>query len=272
MSSKTMIVLVAALATTGLGLGSSTIAVAQDRQPHHGQLKNTPRPAPGREVQTLPREHETVRVGRTPYHYRDGVFYRPRPGGGFVVVGAPLGARVRILPFGYVSFLIGTRRYYYANFTYYLWDPGVREYVVVTEPGGADKAVAAASEAGDGELFVYPKNGQSDEQRDRDRYECHRWAVSETGFDPSDFGQVAPPRVVRVPVPENKAEGAIAKGALAGAAVETSGQLEAEGKARDEAQRQADELAHSKAEQALRRANYRRAITACLEGRGYTVR
>jgi outer membrane lipoprotein SlyB len=150
------------------------------------------------------------------------------------------------------------------------------------------------------DLFVYPAKGQSNEQLASDRYECHRWAVTETNFDPSDFGQVAPPRVVRVPAPENQAEGATAKGAIAGAiagavlghgddklhdvvtgaavgaiagaAVETSGQLEAEGKARDDAQRQADELAHSKAEQSLRRANYRRALTACLEGRGYTVR
>jgi hypothetical protein len=195
MSSKTIVVLVAALvATTGVGLGwASSAAAQQDRQPHHGQLKNTPRPArsiaprpaPGREVRTLPPQNEALRVGRTPYHYRDGVFYRPRPGGSFVVVRAPLGARVRILPFGYVSFLLGTRRYYYANFTYYLWDPAVREYVVVAEPEGADQAVAAASDAGEGELYVYPKNGQSDEQRDRDRYECYTWAVDQTGYDPS---------------------------------------------------------------------------------------
>lgn len=222
MSSRTMIVWVAAAATAAIGLASAPDAAAQqDRQPHHGQLKNTPRPepsraprpVPGREVRTLPPQNETVRVGRTPYHYRDGVFYRPRPGGSFVVVRGPIGARVRILPFGYVSFLLGTRRYYYANFTYYLWDPGVREYVVVGEPEGADKAVAAASDAGQGELFVYPKNGQSDEQRDRDRYECYTWAVDQTGYDP------------------------------------TAGIADA-----------------SKA------TDYRRALSACLEGRGYTVR
>ena len=31
-------------------------------------------------------------------------------------------------------------------------------------------------------------------------------------------------------------------------------------------------LATSGAQKAMRRANYRRALTACLEGRGYTVR
>jgi hypothetical protein len=109
---------------------------------------------------------------------------------------------------------MGTRRYYYANFAYYLWDPVVREYVVVAEPEGADEAVAAAaSNAGEGELYVYPKSGQSDEQRDRDRYECYTWAVDQTGYDPS------------------------------------AGNTDA-----------------SKA------SDYRRALSACLEGRGYTVR
>jgi hypothetical protein len=29
-------------------------------------------------------------------------------------------------------------------------------------------------------VFVYPANGQSPEQTDRDRYECHVWAVNKT--------------------------------------------------------------------------------------------
>jgi hypothetical protein len=34
-------------------------------------------------------------------------------------------------------------------------------------------------------VFVYPANGQSPEQTERDRYECHVWAMQETGVDPS---------------------------------------------------------------------------------------
>src|SRR5271165_3874023 len=34
-------------------------------------------------------------------------------------------------------------------------------------------------------LFAYPAQGQSPEQTDRDRYECHVWAVQATGVDPS---------------------------------------------------------------------------------------
>jgi len=33
-------------------------------------------------------------------------------------------------------------------------------------------------------LYTYPRNGQSTEQQARDRYECYRFAVSQTGYDP----------------------------------------------------------------------------------------
>jgi len=151
------------------------------------------------------------------------------------------------------------------------------------------------------DIYVYPAKGQTDEQLAEDRYACHRWAVEESGFDPSLFDDVAPPKTVRVPVPKNEAEGTTNKGAItgavlggvigshdgdaaegavigavlgtmAGAAIEEQGQREAREKAEAEAQREADEIAQNKAELALRKSNYRRALTACLEGRGYTVR
>src|SRR5258708_36969599 len=44
--------------------------------------------------------------------------------------------------------------------------------------------------------FVYPANGQSAEQTERDRYECHLWAVQQTGVDPSRADASAYERVV----------------------------------------------------------------------------
>ena len=35
------------------------------------------------------------------------------------------------------------------------------------------------------EVIAYPARGQSPEQLDRDKYECHRWATQQTGFDPA---------------------------------------------------------------------------------------
>jgi hypothetical protein len=33
-------------------------------------------------------------------------------------------------------------------------------------------------------VFVYPRSGQTADQQARDRYECYRFAVAQTGFDP----------------------------------------------------------------------------------------
>ena len=34
-------------------------------------------------------------------------------------------------------------------------------------------------------IFIYPRKGQSEELQAKDRYECHRWAVSQIGYDPT---------------------------------------------------------------------------------------
>lgn len=170
-------------------------------------------PPTGRSFHVLPERAENIHVGRDDYRYYSGVFYRPQRSGTYIVVRAPYGARVRHLPIGYVSFLLGSQLYFYANFTYYLWDPRATEYIVVAPPTGGEAAVEEASKQGSSELFVYPKEGQSDEQRDRDRYECYLWAADQTGFDP----------VAESPSPDKAGD-------------------------------------------------YRRAMSACLEGRGYTVK
>jgi hypothetical protein len=35
------------------------------------------------------------------------------------------------------------------------------------------------------DVYTYPAKRQSQEQQNRDRYECHSWTVKQTGFDPS---------------------------------------------------------------------------------------
>ena len=146
-------------------------------------------------------------------------------------------------------------------------------------------------------LYVYASGGQSDEQMAEDRYACHRWAVTESGFDPSDFNQTAPPALVRVPVPENTREGTTEKGIITGAIVGsvigsiddhagegaviggvlgaiTGSEIERQGKAEAQARAEAHAvaIAKTKSELALQKSNYRRALSACLEGRNYTVR
>ena len=61
-----------------------------------------------------------------------------------------------------------------------LYEPDRHSDVIVVET--ETRTVGAQASAG---MFVYPQNGQSMEQRDRDRYECHLWAADQTGYDPS---------------------------------------------------------------------------------------
>jgi|SRR5271155_2244692 len=35
------------------------------------------------------------------------------------------------------------------------------------------------------DMFIYPGKEQNQAQQDKDRYECHSWAVQQSGFDPS---------------------------------------------------------------------------------------
>ena len=144
------------------------------------------------------------------------------------------------------------------------------------------------------QVYFYPKAGQTDEQQSRDHYECYNWAIKQTGFDP---GQSPIPkdqrvRVVPMPPPGNDtaamaiagavlgalfggphhaAEGAMigaAGGAMIGAASDT---------ARMEQARQREEYyaAQNRARNAqleTKAYDFRRAMCACMEGRGYSTK
>jgi len=142
------------------------------------------------------------------------------------------------------------------------------------------------------QVYFYPAKGQSAAQQDRDRYECYRWAVKQSGFDPS-APQLAPHQRIQVtpspPPGTSTAVGAVT-GALLGAAVSPGHPAEgaavgaitgaAIGAGADAARQEQAAQVQSKIDQreAQRQArleqqaaSYRRAMTACLEGRGYTV-
>jgi hypothetical protein len=139
------------------------------------------------------------------------------------------------------------------------------------------------------DLLVYPAKGQSQTQQDKDRYECHTWAVKETGFDPSkpqattsnsagsQQYQSSQPHVLKG-AGRGAALGAVGgaitgntgKGAAAGAAM---GGLAGGFKRRDERMQQSyQQSAGVQSAQQNQRNAYNRAMAACLEGRGYTVK
>jgi hypothetical protein len=69
------------------------------------------------------------------------------------------------------------------------------------------------------DIYAYPAKGQSQAQQDRDRYECHSWAVKQTGFDPSRAQASAsePSRSNQPPPPQGQIVRAAGRGAALGA-------------------------------------------------------
>ncbi|MFU0840715.1 MAG: VWF-A domain-containing protein [Pseudomonas fragi] len=63
---------------------------------------------------------------------------------------------------------------------YYAYQPATRDYVVVEPPAANQQPVS-----NNYEMVAYPMNGQSPAQIGQDRYDCYRWAVEQSGFDPA---------------------------------------------------------------------------------------
>ncbi len=141
---------------------------------------------------------------------------------------------------------------------------------LVAEPGAAQNIVA------------YPARGQSQEQQQRDRYDCYNWAVQQTGYNPQaqQFGSTAPP-TSGGPSALRGAAGGAALGAVGGAIGGDAGKGAAIGAAtggllggfrRREMEAQQSQMQQQQtAAAAQQSAGFNRAMGACLQGRGYTV-
>jgi hypothetical protein len=139
-------------------------------------------------------------------------------------------------------------------------------------------------------VYAYPVHGQSAEQQDRDRYECSSWATQQSGFSPATPGVQAQTRVVSAPTRPpgtGTAVGAVS-GAILGAAISSPWQSGAGalagalvggaiGSAADAADAQQTRTVYvtdqrQVAAQQQQASNYRRAMAACLDARGYSVK
>ena len=139
------------------------------------------------------------------------------------------------------------------------------------------------------DVFIYPEKGQSQEQMEKDKFECYSWAKGQTGFDPMEVPTAT------APPPEQQAQqGGVGRGAVRGAAVgvtagaiagdagkgaaigAASGALVGGMRRRDQqrSQQQAEQqwAQEQSAQYQQRRSSYDRAYGACLEGRGYSVK
>jgi len=199
-----------ALVAACLGLGS--VSAFADHfgggGPHGGGFISR-----GAVVRSVPHGGYEINHSTGRYWYHGGNWYAPH-GPRWIVVAPPFGVFVPGLPGFYSTVWFGGVPYYYANDVYYSWRADRNAYEVVPPPEGASESASVAPL----DVYIYPRNGQTEVQQSEDRYQCHRWAAEQTHFDPTRSGG-------------------------GGAAVSPTG-----------------------------RSDYFRAMSACLEGRGYTVK
>lgn len=186
-----------------------------DNRYNHGHYY----PRSGVVVRDLPGGYRPYYYHGSRFYFSGGIWYAPGPYG-FIVTNPPPGLFVNVLPPFYTTVWVGGVPYYYADNVYYQWQPDANGYAVVDPPPGADQPSAPPdSGPAASDFFIYPKNGQTQEQQAADQYECHSWSKTQTGFDPTQQG------------------GGVAPG-----------------------------------DTGPRREQYQRAMTACLEARGYSVK
>jgi len=139
------------------------------------------------------------------------------------------------------------------------------------------------------ELIIYPAKGQSQEQQQKDKFECYTWGKGETGFDPMEIPKATAPPPQKQTQKSSAIKGAAGgaavgavggaiagdagKGAAAGAAV---GGLLGAAKRQDQIRREEEAQKKWEEEQVAqytqKRNTYNRAYSACLEARGYAVK
>jgi hypothetical protein len=134
-------------------------------------------------------------------------------------------------------------------------------------------------------LYVFPGKGQKQDQQKKEELECYKWATEQSGIDPAN-----PPKVQAAPAQTGPTGGAVvgaAKGAAAGVAIGAIAGDAGEGaaigavagaiagrRAGKKAQAQANQKASSDvaAKEKEMKDSFIKGFTACMEGKGYTVK
>ena len=144
------------------------------------------------------------------------------------------------------------------------------------------------------DLMIYPAKGQSNDQMEKDKFECYTWAKGQTGFDPMQMPTASspPPSREKRSVGGSVLGGGViggaggaviggivggSKGARRGAAIGgiSGGAIGGMRSSRQNRQteQQRKQWEQQQANQYMQQRNaYNRAHAACLEGRGYTVK
>ncbi len=161
-------------------------------------------------------------------------------------------------------------------------DGMIRRNLLIGISAGALLYAGFAGAAHAQEPIFYPNKGQSTDKLEKDKYACYQWAKGQTGFDPMQVPTTSSPP------PEQKgglvrgAAGGAALGAIGGAIAGDAGKGAAIGAATGgviggvrrhrSTKEQEDWAQRESAGYAQKRNTYNRALSACMEGRGYSVK
>ncbi|MFW0755732.1 DUF6515 family protein [Pseudomonas sp. H11T01] len=150
-----------------------------------------PQYRPGYVIDRFPDRNYRVPYRGQDYFYSGGYWYRPH-GPRYVVVRPPRGIRVSYLPDYSQEVWIGGALLFLAAGAYYMYEESTQEYVVVDPPVASPQPVSNGYD-----VISYPANGQTPEQVNQDRYDCYRWAVEQSGFDPAAVTYQPAPAIVQ---------------------------------------------------------------------------
>lgn len=134
-------------------------------------------------------------------------------------------------------------------------------------------------------VFVFPAKDQKPEQQAKDEQACYSWAVEQSGVDPLNMTSTKPDSVAKGP--DGSAVKGAAKGAIAGVAIgaiagdagkgaaigaAAGGMAGASGGRKKQAQKEKQAQQTAAATDQAKIDSFKKAYSACLEGKGYSVK
>ena len=155
-------------------------------------------------VRVPPGGYMTSRYRGDSWYFGGGHWYRPWRGG-YAAFYPPVGLCLSALPFGYATYVYRDIPYYYYEDIYYTAAPA-GGYMVVDPPPEREErrpsppppSSSRQDPAADA-LLIIPKEGQKEVAMIADRQKAQRFAVAESGYDPtySDPSDPGTPRARR---------------------------------------------------------------------------
>ncbi|MBP1648101.1 MAG: hypothetical protein H6Q30_1546 [Bacteroidetes bacterium] len=134
-------------------------------------------------------------------------------------------------------------------------------------------------------IYVFPAKDQKPDQQSKDEQACYSWAVQESGIDPLNMQATKPEEVAKGP--DGSAVKGAAKGAVAGVAIgaiagdagkgaaigaAAGGMKGASGGKKKQAQQAEEAKKTAAATDQAKIDSFKKAYSACLEGKGYSVK